>query len=179
MRKKIFLFFLAFASLSYCKAQNPRVNPSPNSIYSYCDLDSVNNIWRAKFNSELDVAKRFELVKMKLVSDTLYKNLPSKPYTIRKRDVVEQHLDAKGNLCGLKILFVLGYQKKKTVYLDLLDHPNYSKIFDLIDYKNATITSIVPAAGVALYGYRGSSGVVYIKINDKDSGRAVAKIIDN
>lgn len=178
MKTKICLFLLLFAN--FCFAQNQKVNPYQNNKYVNCDLFEKNEIWWKEINSEIDATKKFELIRRKIINDTIYKKYNPEIKTVSSPSINHNNTDDKGNLCGVKILFIVKYQKKKNLILDLLEQP---KQIDLLNEFNSENTEIllIPATegGMAIYGQRGSSGVVLMTITDKILKRKIKNVIKN
>lgn len=177
--KSILLFFLLLVSYS-AFAQNPRVNPNPSAIFKDCDLGKKNEIWWNKILSEPDTMKKFELIKEKIFADTFYKQYKTSIKLASSPSETQYSIDKNGNLCDAKILFVLSHQKKGALFLDLLTHPEYIDFLKFVDCKNATLTLLSGVeGGTALYGQRGMSGVVHIKIINKKLKQKVNHILRN
>jgi len=178
MKTKICLFLLLFAN--FCFAQNQKVNPYQNNKYVNCDLFEKNEIWWKEINSEIDATKKFELIRRKIINDTIYKKYNPEIKTVSSPSINHNNTDDKGNLCGVKILFIVKYQKKKNLILDLLEQP---KQIDLLNEFNSENTEIllIPATegGMAIYGQRGSSGVVLMTVTDKILKRKIKNVIKN
>src|SRR5690625_555139 len=178
MKTKICLFLLLFAN--FCFAQNQKVNPYQNNKYVNCDLFEKNEIWWKEINSEIDATKKFELIRRKIINDTIYKKYNPEIKTVSSPSINHNNTDDKGNLCSVKILFIVKYQKKKNLILDLLEQP---KQIDLLNEFNSENTEIllIPATegGMAIYGQRGSSGVVLMTVTDKILKRKIKNVIKN
>ena len=178
MKTKICLFLLLFAN--FCFAQNQKVNPYQNNKYVNCDLFEKNEIWWKEINSEIDATKKFELIRRKIINDTIYKKYNPEIKTVSSPSINHNNTDDKGNLCGVKILFIVKYQKKKNLILDLLEQP---KQIDLLNEFNSENTEIllIPATegGMAIYGQKGSSGVVLMTVTDKILKRKIKNVIKN
>lgn len=137
-----------------------------------------NEIWWKEINSETDTTKYFELIRRKIIIDTIYKKYNPEIKTVSSPSINYNNIDNKGNLCGVKILFVIKYHKKKYLILDLLEQP---KQIDLPNEFNSESTEIllIPTTegGMSIYGQRGSSGVVLMTVTDKILKRKIKNVI--
>ena len=177
--KNLLIIFSILIS-NFCIAQNPRVNPNPSHIFKDCDLQEKNENWWREINSEINSTKRIELVKEKILNDTIYKKYNPEIITHSSPSINIYNTDKNGNLCDVKILFVLKYHKKKNLILDLSEHPIYINLINEINSENTKLDLIYATkGGTALYGQRGSSGVVYMTIKDKILQRKINKILRN
>lgn len=71
------------------------------------------------------------------------------------------------------------YHKKKNLILDLLEQPKYIDLLNEINSENTEILLIsATEGGMAIYGQRGSSGVVFTTVNDKILKRKIKKLIE-
>lgn len=176
MKTKICLFLFLFAN--FCFAQNPKANHYQNDKYVNCDLFEKNEIWWKELNSEIDTTKKFELIRTKIINDTIYKKYNPEIKTVSSPSINYNNIDDKGNLCGVKILFVVKYHKKKNLILDLIEQPIYIDLLNEFNSENTEIL-LIPATegGMAIYGQRGSSGVVLITVTDKILKRKIKNII--
>jgi len=176
---KTTIVILSIFISNFCFAQNPKVNLYQNNKYVNCDLFEKNEIWWKEINSETDTTKKFELIRKKIINDTIYKKYNPEIKTVSSPSINYNNIDDKGNLCGVKILFVVKYHKKKNLILDLLEQPKYIDLLNKINSENTEIL-LIPATegGMAIYGQRGSSGVVFITVTDKILKRKIKKLIE-
>ncbi|WP_300669834.1 hypothetical protein [Soonwooa sp.] len=173
--KIILSFFLSF-SVSFFSSQtnnNPRVEPTELK-YKDCDLQANNKEWLKLIRSENQISKKIELIKRKIEFDTIYKKY-NPVVKIHGGSINLENVNSSGNLCGLKILFVLEYSRKKSVPLDLNENPNARLILDKINEKNISIWILNQQQGSAIYGMRGSSGVIYLKTKNKELRKIVKR----
>lgn len=172
----IFLFLL----VNFCFAQNPKVNPYQNNKYVNCDLFEKNEIWWKEINSETDTTEKFELIRKKIINDTIYKKYNPEIKSVSSPTINHNNIDDKGNLCGVKILFVIKYHKKKDLILDLVEQPKYIDFLNEFNSENTEILLIPSTEGVmAIYGQRGSSGVVFMTVTDKILKRKIKNVLKN
>ena len=178
MKTKLYIF--SFLFVNFCFAQNPKVNPYQNDQYVNCDLFEKNEIWWKEINSETDTTKKFELIIKKIINDTIYKKYNPKIKTVSSPTINHNNIDNKGNLCGVKILFVLKYHKKNNLILDLIEQPKYIDLLNEINSENTEIL-LIPATegGMAIYGERGSSGVVFMTVTEKILKRKIKSVVKN
>ena len=178
MKTKLYIFSLLL--VNFCFAQNPKINPYQNDKYVNCDLFKKNEIWWNEINSENDTTKKFELIKKKIINDTVYKKYNPETKIVSSPEINHNNIDEKGNLCGVKILFVLKYHKKKNLILDLLEQPKYIDLLNEINTENTEIL-LIPATegGMAIYGQRGSSGVVFMTVTEKILKRKIKSVVKN
>jgi len=175
--KNLLIIFSILIS-NFCIAQNPRLNPNPRNIFNDCDLQEKNEKWWREINSEINSTKKIEIVKEKILNDTIYKKYNPDIITHSSPSINIYNTDKNGNLCDVKILFVLKYHKKKNLVLDLLEHPLYINLIDEINSENTNLDLIsATKGGTAFYGQRGSSGVVFMTIKDKILQRKINKIL--
>lgn len=178
MKTKLCLFLFLF--INFCFAQNLKVNPYQNDQYVNCDLFEKNEIWWKEINSVTSTIKKFELIRNKIISDTIYRKYNPEIKTGSSPSVNYNNIDNNGNLCGAKILFVVKYHKKENLILDLLEQPKYIDLLNEINSENTKIL-LIPATegGMAIYGQRGSSGVVFITVTDNTLKRKIKKLLKN
>ncbi len=178
MKTKLYIFLLLL--VNFCFAQDPKVNPYQNDKYVNCDLFEKNEIWWNEINSETDTTKKFELIRKKIINDTIYRKYNPEIRTVSSPSINYNNIDNQGNLCGAKILFVVKYHKKKNLILDLVEHPKYVDLLNNLNSENTEIL-LIPATegGMAIYGQRGSSGVVFMTVTDKILKRKIEKILKN
>ncbi|MGV4413158.1 hypothetical protein [Chryseobacterium sp. T1] len=172
------LFVLAIFFVSCLNAQikeNSRLEPS-NLKYKDCDLQERNNNWLHLITNENQILKRIVLIKEKLDFDTIYKKYNSK-ITIHSPSINLENIDNKGNPCGIKILFILEYGKRKSIHIDLSEEPNYREILENINKENISIQILNPQQGAAIYGMSGSSGVIYMKTKSKDLKKIIKQVV--
>lgn len=130
-------------------------------------LHEKNQNWLNLITNENQNSKKIELIEEKINSDTVYKKyIPE--LKIHGSSINLEHINSKGNLCGIKILFVIEYGKRKNIHIDLNENPEYYKILQNIDSENVSIWILNPQQGLAVYGTSGSSGVIYMKTKDKN-----------
>lgn len=151
-----------------------------NDKYVNCDLFEKNEIWWNEINSETDTTKKIELIRKIIINDTIYKKYNPEIKTVSSPSINYNNIDEKGNLCGAKILFIVKFDKKKNLILDLLEQPKYVDLLNEINSENTEIL-LIPATegGMAIYGQRGSSGVVFITVTDKILKRKIKKLLKN
>lgn len=178
MKTKLCLFLFLF--INFCFAQDPKVNHYQNDKYVHCDLYKKNEKWWKEINLLTDTTKRIEIVKKKIINDTIYKKYNPETKTVSSPSINYNNIDEKGNLCGVKILFVMKYHKKKNLILDLLEQPKYIDLLNEINSENTEIL-LIPATegGMAIYGQRGSSGVVFMTVTDKILKRKIKSLMKN
>lgn len=178
MKTKLYIF--SFLFVNFCFAQKLKENPYQNNKYINCDLFEKNEIWWKLINLETDTTKKFELIRKKIINDTIYKKYNPEIKTVSSPSINHNNIDEKGNLCGVKILFVLKYYKKKNLILDLLEQPKYIGLLNEINSSNTEIL-LIPATegGMAIYGQRGSSGVVFMTVTDKILKRKIKNLLKN
>lgn len=72
------------------------------------------------------------------------------------------------------------YHKKKNLIVDLLEQPKYIDLLNKINSENTEIL-LIPATegGMAIYGQRGSSGVVFMTVTDKILKRKIKNLLKN
>ena len=72
------------------------------------------------------------------------------------------------------------YHKKENLILDLLEQPKYIDLLNEINSENTEIL-LIPATegGMAIYGQRGSSGVVFMTVTDKIFKRKIKNVVKN
>lgn len=77
-------------------------------------------------------------------------------------------------------MFVVKYHKKKDLILDLTEQPKYIDLLNEFNSENTEIL-LIPATegGMAIYGQRGSSGVVYMTVTDKILKRKIKNVLKN
>ncbi len=178
MKIKLHIFLLLMVNL--CSAQSPKVNPYQNNKYINCDLFEKNELWWNEINLETDTTKKIELIRNKIINDTIYKKYNPEIKTVSSPSVNYNNIDNKGNLCGVKILFVVKYHKKENLILDLLEQPKYIDLLNEINSENTEIL-LIPATegGMAIYGQRGSSGVIFMTVTDKIFKRKIKNVLKN
>lgn len=178
MKTKLYISSLIL--VNFCFSQNPKINPYQNDKYVNCDLFEKNEIWWKEINLETDTIKKFELIRKKIINDTIYKKYNPETKTVSSPSINHNNIDNKGNLCGVKILFVVKYHKKKNLILDLLEQSKYIGLLNEINSSNTEIL-LIPATegGMAIYGQRGSSGVVFMTVSDKTLKRKIKNVVKN
>ena len=167
--KNLIILLLILIS-NFCLAQNPEENPYQNDKYINCNLYEKNVKWWKAINAETNKTKKIELIKKKIIADTIYKKYNPEIKTFSSPSIYRKNVDENGNICGVKILFVMKYHNKEDLIIDLLEQPKHIDLLNEINSENTEIF-LIPATegGMAIYSQRGSSGVIYMKINDKIS----------
>lgn len=173
----LLLFFICLFNLNFVYSQ---INETRVSYYSRkyekCDLEKRNSIWLEEINREKNDSIRILKIKEKINSDTIYKRAIDKNLIIRDSFLNFENVDSNGNLCGTKILFILYYKKRKSIYLNLEQNPEYKEIVENLNVRNVNVYILNPTSGAtAIYGVRGSSGAVVLKTNDKNLKKLIKK----
>lgn len=79
--------------------------------------------------------------------------------------------------CGaVKILFVVRCDNK--LVIDLLQYSESKDFFEEINYENVDIDLIPSREGIAIFGHKGSSGVILITIKEKKCKWKINKILN-
>ena len=176
-QKKIIsiLVLISAICLNAQTKENLKTEPS-NLKYKNCDLQEKNKNWLNLITHEIQISKRIDLIKEKINHDTIYKKYNPK-ITIHSPSINLENIDTKGNICGIKILFILEYGKSKNIQLDLNKNSNYQEILKDIEKENISIQILNPQQGAAMYGTSGSSGVIYLIAKNKDLKKKIKSVI--
>ena len=133
-----------------------------------CDLKNKNIEWTTCFENEVTIKMKLRLIREKIIADSIYGVL--KPKLLKKchPSIFAETVDSNGKHCGVKILFILRYTKKKSVILDLNKNPDYICIVEkLNEIKIESVFPIFGRKALALYGSLGQSGVVILTTKNK------------
>jgi hypothetical protein len=124
--KKTF-YILSFLIFGICNSQE-------NSS-SDCQLQEENKLWIAKFSNTDSKEKRIELIKNKIISDSVYSY--KQPTLVSSHGRFNSHEDNNGKDCGCKITFFLTYSStRKTIELNLNLYPEQTVIVDSLNPNN-------------------------------------------
>ena len=168
MKFKFLLFFLLFISVIYSQDDN----------LSSCNLQTENKLWKSQFENANSKNNKIELIKTKIISDSIYKRYKPKVVTNHSKTVFNKYVDDNNNDCGCKILFVLIYKKSRFLVLDLNNNPELSKIIRGLNNNN--INEIVFSFDIemcqSLYGENGKCGFVQIVTKNKEIKKAIKKL---
>lgn len=150
-----------------------------NSKYENCDLQEKNSKWLNEIQNERRTSERILKIKEKIELDKVYKKSEIN-LKVHDSSINLESKDPNGNLCGIKILFVLEYAKHKGIKLNLDTNPNYKIIVDSLNEKNVSIWVLDSKSGTALYGTSGSSGVIFLRTKNKELKKLIKqRIIKN
>lgn len=154
------------------------VNAQENSRYKNCDLEQKNAEWLASILKENNEFNKIYLIKKKIEADTIYPPAIRKKITIHDSSLNFEVKDKHENLCGIKILFILEYGKRKNIKLDLYKNPGHKIILQNINSNNVASWILDKTAGLAIYGTNGSSGVVLLRTNDRTLKKIIRKTLN-
>ena len=161
------ILFLLFNLVSICFGQEV-------SRYNNCDLQTKNSRWLEELKKEKNVSKKIIKIQDKIKSDTIYKSANTNNLIIRDGGTLNfETINSEGKLCGLKILILLTYEKRKSIVLDLNKNPEYRIIVDSLNENNVSIGELNSQQGVALFGFRGSSGTIYLQSKNKEIKKVI------
>lgn len=168
MKFKFLLFFFLFISVIY----------SQNDNLSNCNLQSENELWKVKFENTESKNEKIELIKTKIISDSIYRRFKPRVVTSHSKSVFNKYVDVNDNDCGCKILFVLIYKKNKFLTLDLNNNPELSKIIRGLNIDNINEIHFFFDIEISksLYGETGKCGFIQITTKSREIRKAIKKL---
>ena len=108
---------------------------SQENTDSDCTLQVENENWKLEFSKTDSKTERIELIKQKLVADSIYRE--TKPIINTAHGRINGHEDVDGNYCGCKILFLLVPKGKGEFYeLNLNSRPNLLEVIKSLNKDN-------------------------------------------
>ena len=143
-----------------------------SSKYDNCDLQEKNLKVLREIQNEKSTAERILKIKEKIELDRVYKKAEMN-FKIHGSSINLESKDSNVNLCGIKILFVLEYGKRKSIKLDLDSNPEYKIIVENLNENNVSIWILDSKVGSAIYGTSGSSGVIFLRTKNKELKRMI------
>ena len=100
-----------------------------------CGLRTANEKWKLEFKKAESKSERIDLIKQKLISDSIY--VETKPIINTVHGRINSHEDKDGNYCGCKISFILAPKRKGGFYnLNLNSRPNLIDVVNSLDETN-------------------------------------------
>lgn len=168
MKIKLILFFLLFISAIY----------SQNDNSSNCNLQSENKLWKSQFKNSKSKSEKIELIKAKIISDSIYRKFKPRVVTSHSKTVFNKYVDVNDNDCGCKILFVLIYKKNNFLILDLNNKPELSKIIRELNASNITEIefSFDIEISQSLYGENGKCGFIHLTTKNRKIKKTIKKL---
>ena len=151
-----------------------------NKVVDSCDLKTKNIQWKSTYENEVTIEMKIKLIREKIISDSIYREFKPKLITKCSPSLYAETVDRIGNNCGVKILFVLNYTKKKSIILDLNKNPEYIFIVEKLNEIN--IQKVYPIFGTnaqALYGSFGKSGVIILTTGNAKFRKEITNFIKN
>lgn len=168
MKIHFIFFFLLFFSVIHSQNENE----------SYCNLQNENELWKTQFEKAYSKSEKIELIKAKIISDSIYKKYNPKVVTSHSKNVFNKYVDENDNDCGCKILFVLIYKKNKFLVLDLNNTPKFSKMIRELNNNNINEIEFSFDIGTSqsLYGDNGKCGFIHLTTKNKEIRKAIKKL---
>ena len=145
---------------------------------SDCNLQTENELWKADYEKSESQVQRIELIKQKIIADSVYIQFEPKIITTHSATIINKFVDANGNDCGCKILFILYYKKRKAIVLDLQLRPELNVIVEKLNSENIAdiFHSFEKETARAIYGAEsGKCGFVQMTVKE----RKLKKLIKN
>jgi hypothetical protein len=128
-----------------------------DKVADSCSLKNNNIVWKNSFENEEKIELKMRMIREKIISDSIYTESKPKIITSHSRSLYSETVDKNGNNCGVKILFILNYTKKKFIILDLNKNPEYIIIVEKLNDININkIYPIFDNNAVSLYGTYGN-----------------------
>ena len=124
MQRVIYLLFLFSAFAVY----------SQNSEYITCKLEKDNKLWKIQFANASTKAQRIILIKDKIISDSIYREI--QPVIKTAHGPILNYEDPNGNDCGCKIQFILKVIDGTWYELNLNKKPELINLLADLDSNN-------------------------------------------
>ncbi|MBC7439047.1 MAG: hypothetical protein H7250_03565 [Flavobacterium sp.] len=149
-----------------------------NKVVDSCDLKTKNSQWKKLFETSESNELKLKLIREKIIFDSIYSEYKPKVNIRCGSTLYAEAIDERGNNCGVKILFAVNYNKKKSIILNLNKNPEY--LFIVENLNEINIQKILPvfgSAAEALYGIFGKSGAVILKTENKKFIKKIKRYI--
>ena len=145
---------------------------------SDCDLQTENQLWKAEYEKAESKAERIELIKVKIKADSIYTQSEPKIKTAHSPTIFNEHQDKNGTECGCKILFILHYKKRKSILVNLNEHPELIQVINELNSENVEQiwSEFKKETAQAVYGLSGKCGFVQLKITDRKLKRLIKNV---
>ena len=168
MKKTFCFLILILSSITFGQNDNE----------TKCELQAQNINWKNKFEKADNESEQIKLIKEKIKSDSIYSEFKPKIITHDTPTITNEVVDANGNKCGCRILFVLRYSKKKSIHLNLNSKPKLSSILEKLNNKNIEkIWFVFDKKAEAVYGTQAECGFVEINIQDRKLKKLIEKTV--
>jgi hypothetical protein len=134
---------------------------------SDCTLQTENEKWKLEFLKTDSKSEQIELIKQKLVADSVYRD--TKPVINTAHGRINGHEDANGNYCGCKILFLLIPKGIGGFYeLNLNSRPNLLEVIKSFDKENIKRIFYLLENDNNALGPTGRCGIIKLTTTDKE-----------
>ena len=145
---------------------------------SDCNLQSENDLWKTEYENSESNKERIELIKEKIKSDSIYSYREPKIKINHNITFINQHVDKKGTECGCKILFILNYQKQKTIIVNLNERPELNIVVNSLNTENVeqVMFSFDQKTAQDIYGTSSKCGFVQLKVTDRKLKRLIKNV---
>jgi hypothetical protein len=134
---------------------------------SDCNLQTENKVWKFDFSKADSKSERIELIRQKLIADSIYQE--TKPIINTAHGRINSHEDKLGNYCGCKISFLLVPKRKGGYYdLNLNTRPNLIKVINSLNVENIEQIFYMLENNNNALGPSGKCGVIKLTTKDKE-----------
>tara|TARA_R110002033_G_scaffold148851_2_gene185964 strand:- start:1928 stop:2404 length:477 start_codon:yes stop_codon:yes gene_type:complete len=151
------------------------VHSQENKV-SDCALQTENEKWKLEFSKTDSKSEQIELIKRKLVWDSIYKE--TKPVINTAHGRINGHEDENGNYCGCKILFLLVPQGKGEFYeLNLNSRPHLLEVIKSLNKENIKRIFYMLENDNNALGPTGRCGIIKLTTTDEELIKRIKNVL--
>ncbi len=143
---------------------------------SDCALQTENEKWKLEFSKTVSKSEQIELIKQKLVADSIYR--ATKPVINTAHGRINGHEDEDGNYCGCKILFLLVPKGKSGFYeLNLNSRPHLLEVIKSLNKENIGRIFYMLENDNNTLGPTGRCGIIKLTTTDEELIKRIKNVL--